>query len=92
MDCEGRGDKVADPVGCQPAKVLPTAARPGICNPSGWDMKSPASGVATATSAWPRADLTAALEERWQTALAERGRIAPRSPVHLLDELLAAQD
>jgi hypothetical protein len=31
-----------------------------------------------------------ALEERWQTALAERGRIAPRSPVYLLDELLAA--
>jgi integrase len=39
-----------------------------------------------------RADLVAALEERWQASLRERMRIAPRSSVRLLDALLAVSD
>jgi hypothetical protein len=37
-----------------------------------------------------RADLKAALQDRWQTALEERARIAPHSSVALLDALLGA--
>jgi hypothetical protein len=48
-------------------------------------------GVYSHVSPAMRAELMANLEERWQTALAERGRIAPGSSVHLLDELLAAR-
>jgi hypothetical protein len=38
-----------------------------------------------------RADLKAALQERWQAALRERARISPRSCVGLLDVLLVTQ-
>jgi integrase len=36
-----------------------------------------------------RTDLKAALQERWQTALQQRARIAPRSSIPLLDALLS---
>ncbi|MBO2462133.1 hypothetical protein [Actinomadura violacea] len=36
-----------------------------------------------------RADLRAVLQERWETALGQRAALSPRSPVRLLDELLA---
>jgi len=35
------------------------------------------------------AELTAALQERWETALRERARLSPRSIVPVLDALLA---
>ena len=38
-----------------------------------------------------RADLKAALQERWEASLRERARISPRSTVPALDALLAAQ-
>jgi len=46
-------------------------------------------GVYSHVSLAMRADLIAALQERWHAALRERARIATRSSVHLLDELLA---
>jgi integrase len=45
-------------------------------------------GVYSHVSPAMRADLIAALQERWQTALSERTRIAPHSSVRMLDELL----
>jgi hypothetical protein len=36
-----------------------------------------------------RAELTAALQARWEESLRERATIAPHSPVPLLDNLLA---
>ena len=39
-----------------------------------------------------RADLKGALQERWQTSLRDRARLAPRSIVPALDKLLAAQE
>jgi hypothetical protein len=36
-----------------------------------------------------RGELTAALQARWEESLRERAAIAPHSPVHLLDNLLA---
>jgi hypothetical protein len=39
---------------------------------------------------WESAGLSA-LEERWQASLLARAQIAPRSSVHLWDELLATQ-
>ncbi len=39
----------------------------------------------------PRAELRAALQERWQASLRERARLAPRSNVPVLDALLTAQ-
>jgi hypothetical protein len=39
-----------------------------------------------------RAALTAALQERWEGALRERGRLSPRSIVPVLDELLAGSE
>jgi hypothetical protein len=47
-------------------------------------------GVYSHVSPAMRADLKAALQERWQTALRERARISSRSSVRLLDALLAA--
>ena len=38
-----------------------------------------------------RADLKAALQERWEASLRERAKISPRSTVPVLDALLAAQ-
>jgi hypothetical protein len=37
-----------------------------------------------------RADLKAALQERWEDSLRERARLSPRSIVPMLDGLLAA--
>jgi hypothetical protein len=47
-------------------------------------------GIYSHVSPAMRADLKAALQERWQDALRERSRISPRSSVRLLDALLAA--
>ena len=38
-----------------------------------------------------RADLKAALQQRWEASLRERARLSPRSTVPALDALLAAQ-
>jgi hypothetical protein len=38
-----------------------------------------------------RAELRAALQERWEASLCERARLSPRSSVPVLDRLLAAQ-
>ena len=37
-----------------------------------------------------RAELTAALQERWEASLRERARLSPRSIVPVLDAILAA--
>ena len=38
-----------------------------------------------------RADLKAALQERWESSVRERVRLSPRSIVPVLDKFLAAQ-
>jgi integrase len=48
-------------------------------------------GVYSHVSLPMRGDLVVALEERWQASLLARAQIAPRSSVHLLDELLPTQ-
>jgi hypothetical protein len=45
-------------------------------------------GVYSHVSQAMRVELKAALQERWETALQERARIAPCSSVRLLDALL----
>jgi hypothetical protein len=49
-------------------------------------------GVYGHVSASMRAELTAALQERWETALRERARLFPRSIVPVLDALLASDE
>jgi hypothetical protein len=46
-------------------------------------------GIYSHVSPAMRADLKAALQERWQDALRERSQISPHSSVRLLDALLA---
>ena len=46
-------------------------------------------GVYSHVSPSMRADLTAALQERWESAIRERARLSPRSIVPVLDALLA---
>jgi hypothetical protein len=48
-------------------------------------------GVYGHVSAVMRADLRAALQERWENSLRDRSRLSPRSAVPTLDALLAAQ-
>jgi hypothetical protein len=48
-------------------------------------------GLYTHVSERMRAELTQALQARWEESLKERAALSPRSPVPLLDELLAAQ-
>jgi hypothetical protein len=48
-------------------------------------------GVYGHVSAAMRADLRAALQERWENSLRDRSRLSPRSAVPTLDALLAAQ-
>jgi hypothetical protein len=48
-------------------------------------------GVYSHVSDAMRAELTAALQERWETSLLDRARLAPRSIVLVLDALLAEQ-
>ncbi|MFC6883601.1 MULTISPECIES: hypothetical protein [Actinomadura] len=48
-------------------------------------------GVYSHVSPAMRADLVDALQRRWENALAARAALCPRSPVRLLDELLAPQ-
>ena len=48
-------------------------------------------GVYSHVSDAMRAELTAALQERWETSLRDRARLAPRSIVPVLDALLAEQ-
>ncbi len=48
-------------------------------------------GVYSHVSTAMRAELTAALQERWTVSLRERSRLAPRSIVSVLDVLLAQQ-
>ena len=48
-------------------------------------------GVYSHVSDAMRAELTAALQERWETSLRDRARLAPRSIVPVLDAQLAAQ-
>jgi hypothetical protein len=48
-------------------------------------------GVYSHVSPAMRADLMAALQDRWQASLRERAGIASRSSAHVLNELLAAQ-
>ena len=49
-------------------------------------------GVYGHVSASMRAELTAALQERWETARRERARLFPRSIVPVLDALLASDE
>jgi hypothetical protein len=49
-------------------------------------------GVYSHVSDAMRAELTAALQERWETSLRDRARLAPRSIVPVFDALLAGQD
>jgi integrase len=49
-------------------------------------------GVYSHVSDAMRAELTAALQERWETSLRDRARLAPRSIVPVFDALLAEQD
>jgi hypothetical protein len=48
-------------------------------------------GVYSHVSDAMRAELKAALQERWAASLRERARLAPRSIVPILDALLAEQ-
>jgi hypothetical protein len=48
-------------------------------------------GVYSHVSDAMRAELKAALQERWETSLRERARLAPRSMVPVLDAFLAKQ-
>jgi hypothetical protein len=48
-------------------------------------------GLYTHVSERMRAELTQGLQARWEESLKERAALNPRSPVPLLDELLAAQ-
>ena len=48
-------------------------------------------GVYSHVSDAMRAELTAALQERWETSLRKTARLAPRSIVPVLDAQLAAQ-
>jgi hypothetical protein len=48
-------------------------------------------GVYSHVSSAMRAELTAALQERWTASLHERSRLAPRSIVPVLDALLTEQ-
>jgi hypothetical protein len=47
-------------------------------------------GVYGHVSAAMRADLRAALQERWESSLRDRARLSPRSALPILDALLAA--
>jgi hypothetical protein len=49
-------------------------------------------GVYSHVSDAMRAELKAALQERWAASLRDRARLAPRSIVPVLDALLAEQD
>jgi len=48
-------------------------------------------GVYSHVSVAMRAELTTALQERWETSLRERAQLAPRSIVPVLDALLMQQ-
>jgi hypothetical protein len=49
-------------------------------------------GVYSHVSGAMRTELTAALQERWETSLRDRARLAPGSIVPVFDALLAEQD
>ena len=46
-------------------------------------------GVYTHVSQTMRDELSAALQARWEASLRARAELAPRSPIRLLDDLLA---
>jgi hypothetical protein len=49
-------------------------------------------GIYSHISPSMRAELTAALQKRWETALRQRARLSPRSIIPVLDALLADRE